>query len=105
VCERDINRVLVGCSECESDSNMTLVDTVLMMLNHLQIPYRLLGTKLWAPNPGGADNSHNLAAVFLLEPLLGWACHGCCEALSASCLTSGLRLFCALLTCRIGYSS
>ena len=48
-CERDSSMVLVGCSGCERVSNMTLVDTVLMMLNHLQIPYRLLGTKLWAP--------------------------------------------------------
>ena len=30
---------------------MTLVDTVLMMLNHLQIPYRLLGTKVQSCGP------------------------------------------------------
>jgi hypothetical protein len=34
--------------ERERDSNMTLVDTILMIPNHLQLPYRLLGTKLWA---------------------------------------------------------
>jgi len=63
---------------------MTLVDTILMIPNHLQLPYRLLSTKLWAL----------IVAVFLPEPALGWACHGCCEAEahSANCLTSGLRL-------------
>jgi hypothetical protein len=65
VCERDSNMVLVGCRGCERDSNIsTLVDTVLMMLNHLQLPYGLLVTKLWAPNPGGHEISHNLAANF-----------------------------------------
>ena len=42
---------------------MTLVDAILMLLNHLQIPYRLLGTNLWAPNLGGPENSHNFAAA------------------------------------------